>query len=94
MTETELLQEILKELKGIRTDLTHFKQDTQQQFTEVKANIKTLHGVLGELQGDIEEIQEDTQYLSMRKLLEKKRAQESKLLHRFTPSAPSDRDTE
>lgn len=78
MTEMELLQQILTELKDVKADLASFKQETQQNF-------KTMQGVLGELQGDIEEIQGDTQYLSMRKIVERRRIHDDKLLKRFTP---------
>lgn len=82
-TEMDLLQTILKEIQEIKADFAILKQTTQQSLVELKTDIKFTHGVLGELQGDIEEIQADTEYLAMRKLIDKKRS--DRILQRFSP---------
>jgi len=91
-SEIELLQTILKEIKDIKAEVKYikanfldFKQSTQQNFTELRTDIKFTHSVLGQLQGDIEEIQADTQYLAMRRLIDKKRLHGDSLLQRSTP---------
>lgn len=58
-SDVELLQEIVKELKGLRSDLNEFKVETRQGFAELRNDLKFTHSVLGELQGDIEELQAD-----------------------------------
>jgi chromosome segregation ATPase len=94
-TESDLLQDILTEIKGTNKRLTNLERrmdsletKIDQHFTELKTDIKVTHSVLGELQGDIEELQADTEYLTMRKLIDKKRKHENKLLRKFTPPEP------
>lgn len=73
-SDVELLQEIVKELKGLRSDLNEFKVETRQGFAELRNDLKFTHSVLGELQGDIEELQADTEYLAMRRLIDKRKS--------------------
>jgi hypothetical protein len=67
-TEAELLQQILNELKDIKAE----QQTTNQRLLALETNTKFTHAVLGEIQGDIEELQADTQYLAMRKIIDKR----------------------
>lgn len=78
MTEMELLQEVLKEIKGIKEE----QQKTNERLTALETDIKFTISVIGELQGNIEEIEADTQYLAMRKLIDKQRVSNNILLRR------------
>lgn len=81
MTDTELLQQILTELKTTNQRLTALEigqEKTNDRLTnletisiELRAHDRSVISILGELQGDIEEIQEDTQYLAFKKSVAK-----------------------
>ena len=62
----QFLQGILNELKGVKAELKDIKASQQQSLTEqqttnqrllaLETDTKFTHSVLGELQGDIEEL--------------------------------------
>ena len=95
-SEMELLKEIITELKSMRTDIQGIQKEQvetnarlsnlEAASVELRTNDKSIMNILGQLQGDIEEIQADTQYLAMRKLIDKKRDHDGKILQRFTPA--------
>lgn len=84
MTEKVLLEQILNtlnmhtgQLDSLASRLDHVESkidslhsDLAEFRTESNNNYRSLYKIAGELQGDIEEIQCDSQYIAMKRMLE------------------------
>jgi chromosome segregation ATPase len=63
MTEFELLQEILTEMKALRSDVSELKQGQARLEAKVDTNHKEAMAEIKELKTDVADIKSDVQYL-------------------------------
>lgn len=68
-SHTKRFDEIDRQFKKIDKRFDTMESKLDEMHTESKSNYESLYTIVGELQGDIKELQCDAEYIAMKKMI-------------------------